>query len=175
MRNLILLLILSLATSNVMAQVKVADTNGSQYYRIPVILKDNDGNLVALYDDRHNSNDDLGSSHEIDILVKKSTDNGDSFDASATIAVDGNGNSGFGCGHGDAAAVCDRESGDILVLTASGSVGLGDSEASNSLNELNLNNIIRIGRSVYSNSTKSWGGCTDLSKDIYTLYASDIY
>ena len=54
MRNLILLLILSLATSNVMAQVKVADTNGSQYYRIPVILKDNDGNLVALYDDRHN-------------------------------------------------------------------------------------------------------------------------
>ena len=179
MRNLILLLILSLATSNVMAQVKVADTNGSQYYRIPVILKDNDGNLVALYDDRHNSNDDLGSSHEIDILAKKSTDNGDSFDASATTAVEGDGKQGFGCGHGDAAAVCDRESGDILVLTASGSVGLGSSAASatrswNSYN-LNLDNIIRIGRSVYSNSTKSWGGCTDLSEAIYTLYASDIY
>ena len=175
MRNLILLLILSLATSNVMAQVKVADTNGSQYYRIPVILKDNDGNLVALYDDRHNSNGDLGSNHEIDILTKKSTDNGDSFDAIATIAVDGDGEPGFGCGHGDAAAVCDRESGDILVLSASGSVGLGSSAASKSLNGLNLNNIIRIGRSVYSNSTKSWGGCTDLSRDIYTLYASDIY
>ena len=179
MRNLILLLILSLATSNVMAQVKVADTNGSQYYRIPVILKDNDGNLVALYDDRHNSNGDLGSSHEIDILAKKSTDNGDSFDASATTAVEGDGKQGFGCGHGDAAAVCDRESGDILVLTASGSVGLGSSAASatrswNSYN-LNLDNIIRIGLSVYSNSTKSWGGCTDLSEAIYTLYESDIY
>ena len=175
MRNLILLLILSLATSNVMAQVKVADTNGSQYYRIPVILKDNDGNLVALYDDRHNSNGDLGSNHEIDILTKKSTDNGDSFDAIATIAVDGDGEPGFGCGHGDAAAVCDRESGDILVLSASGSVGLESSAASKSSNGLNLNNIIRIGQSVYSNSTQSWGGCTDISDAIYKLYESDIY
>ena len=145
MRNLILLLILSLATSNVMAQVKVADTNGSQYYRIPVILKDNDGNLVALYDDRHNSNGDLGSNHEIDILTKKSTDNGDSFDAIATIAVAGDGEPGFGCGDGDAAAVCDRESGDMLVLSGSGSVGLESSAASKSSNGLNLNNIIRIG------------------------------
>lgn len=184
MKNIFIFMILTLAANMVKAQtattpVKIADTQSGQFYRIPVILKDNDGNLVALYDDRHNSNSDLGSNHEIDILVKKSTDNGDSFDATATIAVDGDGNSTFECGHGDAAAVCDRESGDILVLSASGSVGLGSSAASATYNRKNytltLTNIIRIGRSVYSNSTKSWGECTDLSEAIYKLYESDIY
>lgn len=177
MRHIFLLLILSLFASNINAQVKVADTQGSQYYRIPVILKDNDGNLIALYDDRHTDNADLGN-HEIDILAKTSTNNGESFD-NAVMAVNGDGSSSFGYGHGDAAAVCDRETGDILVLSASGQYGLGSSNASATISgstyTLNLDEIIRIGKSVYSKSTNSWGGCEDISEQIYNLYASDIY
>ncbi|MGM9714173.1 MAG: sialidase family protein [Prevotella sp.] len=177
MRHIFLLFILPLFASNVNAQVKVADTQGSQYYRIPVILKDNDGNLIALYDDRHSSNADLGN-HEIDILAKTSTNNGESF-GNAVVAVNGDGSSSFGYGHGDAAAVCDRETGDILVLSASGQYGLGSSNASaeksGSSYTLTLNQIIRIGKSVYSKSTNSWGTCEDISSQIYNLYASDIY
>lgn len=151
-----------------------------QYYRIPVILRDKDGNLMAIYDDRHNDILDLGNNHQIDIVAKISTDNGRTF-GSEKIIVPGNGQHGFNCGHGDAAAVCDRETGDILILSASGDVRFQNSKASatkdgNNYN-LNLGSAMRIGKTVikypYTNYTNNT--CTDISEYIYGLYANDIY
>lgn len=96
---------------------------GSRYYRIPALVTTTEGTLIAVADRRNDSQADLPN--KIDIVARRSTDNGRTWSGQIVIAK-------HRCktGYGDAALVCDRKSGDILCIFASGA-GLWDSTAKN--------------------------------------------
>lgn len=100
-----------------------------QDFRIPALCTDKNGHIVALADRRYSERGaDIGAG-EIDIQSRISNDFGSSWDGNADnprTVIDGVGGKGFDCAHGDAAVVCDRHSGEILLICASGSVGYPD-------------------------------------------------
>ena len=105
--------------------VKVYDTEVSarQFYRIPAIVQMLDGRLLAIADDRHNKDSDIGSNTGIDIVGKFSNDGGMTWGDTQMIANGSKFLDGFDNSHGDAAAVVDRESGKLLIMCASGKQG----------------------------------------------------
>ena len=91
----------------------------NDFYRIPALAVTNDGTLLAVTDLRYGNNKDLGFNHGIDLLIKRSEDNGKTWstDTNITKIPDGDHN-----GYGDAAIVADRESNDVLILCVHGNV-----------------------------------------------------
>lgn len=162
--TLCLTLIASVAAAfQVAAQSVVFDTNvaAKHYYRIPAIVQFDDGRLLAIADDRHASNNDIGGNWGIDILGKVSSDGGKTWKPSTMIA-DGDGyRMGFSDSHGDAAAVVDRETGDILIMCASGSQGFLQST---------LDNPLRVGRYTSNDNGLTWQE-SDVTSDIYGIFA----
>lgn len=145
------------------------------YSRIPAILKDNAGNLMAFSDVRYGGSGDIGA-NRIDISARTSSDNGLSW-ADASVIINGvdnasSGSHGFNYGHGDAAVVCDRESGKILLMCASGNITYGLStttaEKGSTTYTINTDNAIRTGRYYYENGT--WNDGTDVTSSIYNLW-----
>lgn len=96
---------------------------GSKYYRIPALVTTTEGTLIAVADRRNDSQADLPN--QIDIVARRSTDNGKTWSEQIVIAKHRR-----KTGYGDAALVCDRKSGDILCIFASG-VGMWDSTSKN--------------------------------------------
>lgn len=129
------------------------------YYRIPAIAKDKDGNLYAYADFRGGSGNDIGG-NTIDIMVRKSSDNGVTW-GTASTAVAHSGTSGFDYAHGDAAVVADRDGQGFLMMCASGSVGYGSSTASNP---------IRVGRYTSADGI-TWTG-SDITTAVYGVNSS---
>ncbi len=162
--TLCLTLVASVAIAlHVAAQSVVFDTdiNSKQYYRIPVIVQLHDGHLLAIADDRHTSNNDIGGNWGIDILGRTSHDGGMTWGPSLMIA-DGDGyRMGFHDSHGDAAAVVDRETGDILIMCASGSQGFLQST---------LDNPLRVGRDTSGDNGLTWQE-SDVTSGIYGIFA----
>ena len=89
----------------------------NDYYRIPALAVTNDGTLLAVTDLRYTENTDLGYGHGIDLLIKRSEDNGKTWSADTNIT---NIPAGDKNGYGDAAIVADRESNDVLILCVHG-------------------------------------------------------
>ncbi|MFO7615766.1 MAG: exo-alpha-sialidase [Bacteroidales bacterium] len=85
---------------------------GSRHYRIPAIVTARDGSLVTTTDKRWNNSFDLPA--HIDVVVRRSTDNGDTWSPPVTIAGEGSDD-----GFGDAALVVNRRNGEIICLFAS--------------------------------------------------------
>lgn len=104
----------------VQSELWTASTVNTQYYRIPTIINTADGGIVAFIDDRHTATGDLGN-HKIDVVVRKSMDNGKTWDAEKYIAV-GDGTTDAKYGYGDAAVVR-TNSGKLICLMASGRNG----------------------------------------------------
>ena len=100
-------------------------TDGSQFYRIPAMLLDKDGNIVVAADKRYTSNSDLGN-HRIDVVVKRSTDGGRTWTNPVTVA-EGDGSTEAKYGYGDPALVRTL-SGNIICLMAAGSKGFGQGQ-----------------------------------------------
>ena len=126
---------LVLSAPNVNAQTQLF-TNGNEggtpiYWRIPSIVRMNDGALWAFTDKRYNGAGDLGNGvdteHLIDIYGRKSFDNGKSW-GNAEVVLQSNENASganeYLYAFGDAATVVDRESGRILMMAASGKKGV---------------------------------------------------
>ena len=148
--------------ANEVVGVTVFDTNvpRRQYYRIPAIVQQPDGRLLAIADDRHTKDSDIGSNTGIDIVGKFSDDGGKTWGETQMIA---NGNvvyNGFDNSHGDAAAVVDRESGKLLIMCASGKQGFLAST---------LANPLRVGRYT-SDDGITWTG-SEVTNDIYGIFA----
>lgn len=157
----------------VKAQTTLFDSqsNGNKkaYYRIPAILTDKDGTLWAFTDDRTGVTDatawgDIGSTGVVSIIAKKSTDNGSTWDSNATTIAEGLGTTNKSCAtyemaHGDASVVCDRESGDILMMCASGNTRFGESTRSNP---------IRVAKYYYDASEGTWSH-SEVTDQIYAL------
>ena len=159
---LLLLLTGVFPTLHAPAQSVVFDTDNAagQYYRIPVIVQLHDGRLLAMADDRHASNNDIGGNSGIDILGKVSDDGGMTWGSPLMIA-DGDGlQQGFHDSHGDAAAVVDRKTGRLLVMCASGTQGFLQST---------LDNPLRVGRYISDDHGMTWQE-TDVTNDIYGIF-----
>ena len=145
------------------AQTVVFDTDvaARQYYRIPAIVQLHDGRLLVIADDRHRSDIDIGGNWGIDILGKVSDDGGHTWSAPYLIA-DGDGmRQGFHDSHGDAAAVADRETGQLLVMCASGNQGFLQSS---------LDTPLRVGRYTSHDNGLTWQEC-DVTSDIYNIFS----
>ena len=91
----------------------------NDFYRIPALAVTKDGTLLAVTDLRYTANSDLGFNHGIDLLIKRSVDNGKTGSADTNIT---NIPAGDVNGYGDAAIVADRESNDVLILCVHGNV-----------------------------------------------------
>ena len=158
-----------------------SDSAHHVYYRIPAIVSQ--GNTLWCFgDDRSRVTDatawgDIGSVGNLSVLVRQSRNGGRTW-SPATVAVEGKGETGFDRGHGDAAVVCDRESGKLLLICASGEVSYGRSNVQVSRIQqadgsyryaLDLSKAQRVGRYYSSDGGKSWQG-EEISESIYTLY-----
>lgn len=140
----------------------VFDTNvdAHHYYRIPVIVQLPDGQLLAIADDRHDNDSDIGANPGIDIVGKSSRDKGKTWSAPIVIA-DGDGlREGFNDSHCDAAAVVDRTTGQVLVMCASGHTGFLQST---------LMEPLLMGRYVSDDGGKTWAG-SEVTNDIYGIF-----
>ena len=145
-----------------MDAVTVFDTKISarRYYRIPAIVQLQDGGLLAIGDDRHRNDSDIGGNHGIDIVGKFSDDDGKTW-GDAFIIADGDGKrQDFNDSHGDAAALADRETGKLLIMCASGYQGFLSST---------LQNPLRVGRYVSDDGGATWTG-EEVTNDIYGIF-----
>lgn len=123
---------------------------GSKNYRIPALVVAPDGSLVTATDKRWNNVYDLPN--DIDILIRRSTDQGETWSAPLTIAG-GDTTLGFG----DAALCVDKTNGNIICLMASGP-GLWDATAENPL---------RIMKCVSTDNGLTWSSPVDITDMIY--------
>ena len=100
----------------------------NDFYRIPAFAVTNDGALLAVTDLRYGNPSDLGNDHRIDLLIKRSEDNGkawsEAVNITKTLPTDKT-------GYGDAAIVADRESNDVLILCVHGNVTYFDGDHPN--------------------------------------------
>ena len=86
----------------------------SKNYRIPAIITASDGSLVAACDKRKYNDRDLPE--DIDILINRSTDGGNSWSAPLTLAK----GTGVGHGFGDCALVRTNEEGGLIAVFVGG-------------------------------------------------------
>lgn len=103
------------------APLWTASQSQAKYYRIPVIIRTADGGIAAFTDYRYDNTEDLGkpaSGHKIDVVMRKSMDNGATWSSPMTIAA-GDGSSEAAYGYGDPAVVCTK-SGKLICLMAAG-------------------------------------------------------
>ena len=147
-------------TDTIVATVFDTDIANRHYYRIPAIVQLGDGRLLAIADDRHNKDSDIGSNQGIDIVGKLSDDNGKTWGDAIMIANGDMRKPKFENSHGDAAAVVDRETGKLLIMCASGKQGFLAST---------LANPLRVGRYT-SDDGITWAGI-EVTGDIYGIFA----
>lgn len=156
----LIFLILCLAASPAKAQTILFESSSSAHYRIPSIVRLSDGSLIALSDSRQKGSQasDIGYGW-IDMMCKTSSDNGNSWESSQYI-VKHSGTSGFNYAFGDAATVVDRESGDVLMMNAAGSIGAGSGDGT-------VDGNIQIARTVRSAESGKWSTPSNISQNIY--------
>ena len=88
---------------------------GKTYYRIPALLTLLNGDILAFADKRTGGAGDLPN--QIEVYVRKSTNNGTNFNAEKRITPQSTSKRD---GHGDTAVVLDKKTGHILALVAAG-------------------------------------------------------
>jgi len=123
---------------------------GSKHYRIPSIVTARDGSLVTATDKRWNFPYDLPN--HIDVVIRRSTDNGRSWSDPRTIAGEG-----INTGFGDPALVLNRKNGEIICLFAANKGFFYSTAAA----------PIRIYQSKSSDNGVSWSTPQDITPQIY--------
>lgn len=139
---------------------KILFSNKDAQYRIPAIVECKSGKIIAFADHRYD-NKDIGGGRHIDIVMKESKNQGTTWtDTEHIIAKGGNriANS-FDCAHGDAAAVVDWKSGEVLLMCASGGIGYWES---------NRANPQMMGRYYSNDEGKTWKA-REVTNEIYGL------
>lgn len=153
-------------------------SSSTPHYRIPALVMLNDGSLIA-FADRRWGKGDVGiydtniNNCEIDIVGETMSYSDGAYGAwtttyaghtaSVQAIVEGDNNtSGFDRGHGDASVVVDRESGDVLMMCASGDISYSASTRSTP---------IRVGRYYGRNNGTAWSG-DDITTSVYDINTS---
>jgi len=134
----------------------------NDFYRIPAFAVTNDGTLLAVTDLRYTANSDLGHNHGIDLLIKRSEDNGKNWSGDTNITKIPAGDKN---GYGDAAIVADRESNDVLILCVHGNVFYPHGTASNHLKAIQF--VSHDGGKTFPDSEKK-----DISDTIFGFNTS---
>lgn len=143
-------------------------------YRIPAIATAKNGTVLAVTDSRHTGPGDIGAGR-IDLFLSRSTNNGATWstpdvlrDASGNAVAQGvgknknmNANDRRNAGYGDAAIVADRESNDVILLSASGQVGFHGSTR---------NTPIAVARWYSHDNGTTWTQHEDITEQIYSLF-----
>ena len=167
-------LVLAVPTANAQTQLF---TNGNEnniymYWRIPSIVRMNDGALWAFTDKRYYGAGDLGngkdSEHLIDIYGRKSFDNGKTWNKAEVVLqsnLNMSGDNEYLYAFGDAATVVDRESGRVLMMAASGKKGVGST----------TNGRPFVTRSVYDAGKWLTSNVTDQFYGENNLYGSHLF
>lgn len=139
---------------------KTLFSNQDAQYRIPAIVTCKSGRIIAFADHRYD-NKDIGEGRHIDIVMKTSKDKGKTWSEPEQIMARGGSHvaNDFDCAHGDAAAVVDRESGEVLVMCASGGIGFWESTREKPQ---------IMGRYYSKNEGKTWKG-EDVTAEIYAV------
>ena len=154
--------------------VFVYNNSTSVAYRIPAITTAKNGTVLAVTDSRHTGMGDIGAGR-IDLFLSRSTDNGATWsnpdvlrDASGNAVAQGigkdnnvNANDRRNAGYGDAAIVADRESNDVILLSASGQVGFFGSTR---------NTPIAVARWYSHDNGTTWTQPDDITEQIYSLF-----
>ena len=154
--------------------VFVYNNSTSVTYRIPAIATAKNGTVLAVTDSRHTGMGDIGAGR-IDLFLSRSTDNGATWsnpdvlrDASGNAVAQGigkdnnvNANDRRNAGYGDAAIVADRESNDVILLSASGQVGFFGSTR---------NTPIAVARWYSHDNGTTWTQPDDITDHIYSLF-----
>ncbi|MBS1497438.1 MAG: exo-alpha-sialidase [Bacteroidetes bacterium] len=131
-------------------------SKSSQYFRIPAIITAANGDLVTATDARFTSASDLPS--KADIVIKRSTDKGQTWLAPQTIA-----DLGSSIGAGDASLILDKTNNNIICLFASNN-GLAASTPSNP---------IRLRMCKSTDNGVTWAAPVDITNQIYGSGCSD--
>lgn len=148
----------TLFSSNASAQTVLFESDSTETcYRIPAIVNAKDGSVFAFSDFRPCRTDVGGG--VIDVVAKRSKDNGKTWSKEHTVVKGGGTNVPFDVAHGDAAVVTDRKTGEMMMMCASGNVWYWQST---------LENPNRVGR-YYSKDGINWeGGRVRKSQTRYT-------
>lgn len=147
----------ALFAGNASAQTVLFESDSvKNCYRIPAIVNVKDGSVFA-YSDYRPCRTDVGGG-VIDVVGKRSTDNGKTWSQEHTVIKGDGPNLPFDLAHGDAAVVTDRKTGEMLMMCASGDVWYWQST---------LEKPNRVGR-YYSKDGINWQG-EEITKDIYGL------
>lgn len=156
-RHLVIFLCLC-SVSQSMAQKLFSNQEGQ--YRIPSIVECKSGKWLAIADHRYDCSD-IGNGRHIDIVVKESSDQGLTWSSPERILGKGGNHmaASFDCAHGDAATVVDRETGEILLMCASGGVSFWDSTREHPQ---------MMGRYYSDDEGKTWKS-EEVAKEIYEL------
>lgn len=123
----------------------------SKNYRIPALITSWDGSIVAVTDKRKNNQGDIPE--DIDVIAKRSTDNGKTWSEPITIAQ----GTGKGNGFGDAAIVKTNTENELLCMFIGGQ-GLGASTPSDRIKTY-------VSRSKDNGQT--WSTPQDISNQIF--------
>jgi len=92
-------------------------SSADSLFRIPAITVTSKGTLIALGDHRHQHGKDVGAAMPLDVMVRRSSDNGKTWTiAEDLIKCDGPDYAEGIYGFGDAAIVADRESDEVLIM-----------------------------------------------------------
>ncbi len=129
-------------------------------YRIPAIVECKSGKLIAFTDHRYNGSD-IGWGNHLDIVMKESKDGGATWSQYEQMVAKGGSHvaTDFHCGHGDAAVVADRKTGELLVMCASGGISYWDSKREQP---------IMMGKYYSKDEGKTWQG-EEVTQQIYDL------
>lgn len=138
---------------------KLFSTQDGQY-RIPSIVECKSGKWISFTDHRYDFGD-IGDGNHIDIVMKESKDRGKNWSLQEQMVAKGGNRmaESFDCAHGDAATVVDRETGEILLMAASGGVSFWASTREKPQ---------MIGQYYSQDEGKTWRG-KEIASDIYAL------
>lgn len=148
-------LCLALCRAEAQSVLFKSTTAANNHFRIPSIVRLNDGTLMAICDSRQSAGADVGSGW-IDIICKTSKDDGKTWSDRESVATHVENATGFNKAFGDACTVVDRESGDILLMAAAGEVSFLSSTTKN-----------RVARIVYSSQTGTWSEPVEVSSELF--------
>lgn len=153
---------------------KSKETRGvSNYFRIPALAESSDGSLIAVTDLRYNHSADIGkfgengewglstAIHRVDLTVKHSGDFGLTWDSGHDITAAPDNPVQYG--YGDAAIVADRDSAQVLILSAHGDTRFGHYVVGDSSTRL------KVVKLCSSDGGASFTQPTEITDDIYRL------
>ncbi len=146
-----------LASAQVISQTLFEGSNAK--YRIPAIVQCKSGKVIAFTDHRYQGSD-VGWGNRLDIVMKASKNGGKTWSSPEQMVAQGGGDANnFDCAHGDAAVCVDRETGEILLMCASGGVSYWHSKREDPL---------KMGRYYSKDEGKTWQG-EEVTEAVYGL------